>query len=126
MCEVLEESEQGDRNVCDLVVFEKDQRSVLIHFVLWLVKGNGECVAVPRFFVSVLFAKSLREAVRPQKKRVGCERRKILFFKLLFVFVEQKLFVVLGTFAADGGLKKPLPHSFRSFGSLVNFVQSAC
>lgn len=54
------------------------------------------------------------------------ERRKILFFKLLFVFVEQKLFVVLGTFAADGGLKKPLHHSFCFSGNLVNFVQSAC
>ena len=108
------------------MVFEKDQRSVWILFVLWLVKGSGECVAVPRFFVSVLFAKSLREAVRPQKKRVGCERRKILFFKLLFVFVGQKLLVVLGTFAADGGLKKPLHHSFRFSGNLVNFVQSAC
>ena len=79
------------------------------------MKGNGECVALPRFFGSVLFAKSLREAVRPQKKRVGCERRKILFFKLLFVFVGQKLFVVLGTFAADGGLKK----NFASFVLLL-------
>ena len=90
------------------------------------MKGNGECVAVPRFFVSVLFAKSLREAVRPQKKRVGCERRKILFFKLLFAIVGQKLFVVLGTFAVDGGLKKPLHHSFRSSVMMGIYSQNTC
>lgn len=59
--------------------------------------------------------------MRLQKKRVGCERRKILFFKLLFAIVGQKLFVVLGTFAADGGLKKPLLHSF-CFSGIASFV----
>ncbi|MDY3802718.1 MAG: hypothetical protein SOZ67_02670, partial [Alloprevotella sp.] len=68
----------------------------------------------------------LREAVRPQKKRVGCERRKILFFKLLFVFVGQKLFVVLGTFAADGGLKKTLPHLFRFSVMMGIYSQNTC
>lgn len=75
-------------------------------------------------FLSFSRKASVRQCVHNRRGRG--ERRKILFFKLLFVFVGQKLFVVLGTFAVDGGLKKPLHHSFRSFGSLVNFVQSAC
>ena len=76
---------------------------------------------------SVLFFSrkaSVRQCAHNRKGRG--ERRKILFFKLLFVFVEQKLFVVLGTFAADGGLKKTLHHSFCFSGMMGIYSQNTC
>lgn len=66
---------------------------------------------------SVLFFSRKASVRQCAHKRIGRgERRKILFFKLLFVFVGQKLFVVLGTFAADGGLKKLCIIRFASLG----------
>lgn len=76
---------------------------------------------------SVLFFSrkaSVRQCAHNRKGRG--ERRKILFFKLLFAIVEQKLFVVLGTFAADGGLKKTLHHSSCFSGMMGIYSQNTC
>lgn len=76
---------------------------------------------------SVLFFSRKASVRQCAHKRIGRgERRKILFFKLLFVFVGQKLFVVLGTFAVDGGLKQSLPHLFRFSVMMGIYSQNTC
>ena len=74
MCEVPEESEQRIETFVNLWCLRKTN-GLFGFFSFRFVVGerDGECVAVPRFFVSVLFAKSFREAVRPQQKGTGRE-----------------------------------------------------